>query len=109
MIILSIEKDLKGEGEAALRERLDQLVRQGHLQILIDLRHVPHVDSSELGRLIRAHISVRQAGGRVRLCNLSDRVMDRVFRSSRAIHEGNGRDSRSAATRISSRIVFGNF
>lgn len=75
VIILSIEKELRGEGEAALRERLDQLVRQGHLQILIDLRHVPHVDSSELGRLIRAHISVRQAGGRVRLCNLSDKVM----------------------------------
>ncbi len=75
VIILSVEKELKGEGEAALRERLDALVRQGHLQILINLRDVPHVDSTELGRIIRSHISVRQAGGRVRLCNLTDRVM----------------------------------
>ena len=75
VIILSLEKELKGEGEAALRARLEELVRQGHLQILVDLRHVPHMDSTEVGRLIRSHISVRQAGGRVRLCNLSERVM----------------------------------
>lgn len=74
VIILSVEKELKGEGESTLRERLDELVRQGHLQILVDLQHVPYMDSTELGRLIRSHISVRQAGGRVRLCNLSERV-----------------------------------
>jgi anti-sigma B factor antagonist len=75
VIILSLEKELKGEGEATLRERLDQLVRQGHLQILIDLRQDPHMDSTEIGRLIRSHLSVRRAGGRVRICNLSERVM----------------------------------
>ncbi len=75
VVVLSVEKELKGPVEAALRERLDGLVRQGHLQILIDLRSVPHVDSTEIGRLIRAHISVRQAGGRVRLCNLSEKIM----------------------------------
>jgi anti-sigma B factor antagonist len=75
VIVLSVEKELKGEGESALRERLDGLVREGQLQILIDLRDVPYMDSTELGRLIRAHLSVRRAGGRVRLCNLSDKVM----------------------------------
>jgi anti-sigma B factor antagonist len=76
VIVLSIEKELKGEGESTLRERLDELVRQGHLQILVDLQHVPHLDSTEIGRLIRSHISVRHAGGRVRLCNLSERVIN---------------------------------
>ncbi len=75
VIILSVEKTLKGEGENALRQRLDALVRQGCLQILIDLKNLPYVDSTDLGRLIRSHLSVRQAGGRVRLCNLSERVM----------------------------------
>ena len=75
VIVLSLEKALRGAVESALRERLEELVRDGRLQILIDLRDVPHVDSTELGRLIRAHLSVRRAGGRVRLCNLSDRVM----------------------------------
>lgn len=75
VIILSFSKALKGEGEAALKHRLDQLVREGHLRILMDLKDVPYVDSTELGRLIRCHLSVRRAGGRVRLCNLSDKVL----------------------------------
>src|SRR5438093_13663288 len=74
VVILSLERGLKGLGEAALKERLDELVRVGHTQILIDLGGLPNVPSTELGRLIRCHLSVRQAGGRVRLCNLSEKV-----------------------------------
>jgi anti-anti-sigma factor len=74
VVILSVQRSLKGEVEAALKERIEALVRAGQMEILIDLRAMPFVDSSELGRLIRAHIAVRQAGGRVRLCNLSGRV-----------------------------------
>ena len=36
------------------------------------------MDSIELGRLIRCHLSVRQAGGCVRLCNLSEKVRMRM-------------------------------
>src|SRR5207237_733452 len=66
VVILSLERGLKGLGEAALKERLDELVRAGHTQILIDLGGLPNEPSTELGRLIRCHLSVRQAGGRVR-------------------------------------------
>jgi anti-anti-sigma factor len=74
VVVLSVTKGLKGEGEEALKRALDDLVRRGHLLVLIDLNGVPYLDSSDLGRLIRCHISIRQAGGRVRLCNLSERV-----------------------------------
>ncbi len=74
IVVLYVEKRLHGEGEVTLRERLDALVRRGTSDVLVNLQNLPYVDSSELGRLIRAHISVRQAGGRVRLCNLSERV-----------------------------------
>ncbi len=75
VIVLSVNHALKGTGEISLKERIDALVAEGRLQILIDMQGVPYVDSSELGRLIRAHLSVRKAGGRVRLCNVSDRVL----------------------------------
>jgi anti-sigma B factor antagonist len=75
VVVLSVGVALKGTGEISLKERIDELVNEGRLQILIDMRDVPYVDSSELGRLIRAHISVRKAGGRVRLCNVPDRVL----------------------------------
>lgn len=72
--ILTVERVLKGTLESLLKERIDALVREGRLQIVIDLKKVPYLDSTEIGRIIRAHLSVRQAGGRVRLCNLSDKV-----------------------------------
>ena len=74
VIILTVCRGLKGAGEATLRERLDSLVAEGHLRIVIDMKNTPFMDSAEIGRLIRCHLSVRQAGGRVRLCNLSDRL-----------------------------------
>ena len=75
VIVLAVDGALKGTREISLRERIDELVLEGRLQILIDMRDVPFVDSSELGRLIRAHLSVRKAGGRVRLCNVPERVL----------------------------------
>lgn len=82
VVVLSIEHTLKGEGEASLKVLLDRLVLEGQLQIIVDLEKVPYIDSTELGRLIRCHISVRQAGGRVRLCNLSEKAMS-VMRLTR--------------------------
>ena len=73
--ILTVERGLKGKLEKLLKERVDELVLEGSLQIIVNLKQVPYIDSSDIGRLIRSHLSVRQAGGRVRLCNLSDRVL----------------------------------
>ncbi len=75
VIIICPERGLKGETEYLLKERIDTLVREGRLEILIDMKHMPRIDSSELGRLIRSHISARHAGGKVRLCGISDKVM----------------------------------
>lgn len=72
--IISPKGSLKGSRENILRDRFDELVRQGCDQVLIDLGFMPYMDSAELGRLIRCHLSVRRAGGRVRVCNLSEKV-----------------------------------
>jgi anti-sigma B factor antagonist len=74
VVVIALQRGLKGGVESALKDHIETLVRQGYRQILIDLEQLPYVDSTELGRLIRSHIAVRQAGGRVRLCNLSDRM-----------------------------------
>jgi anti-sigma B factor antagonist len=72
--ILAIERELLEPGECPLRDRIDALVDRDCLHILVDLRLVPDLDSSDIGRLIRAHHSVRRAGGRVRLYNVGSRV-----------------------------------
>jgi anti-sigma B factor antagonist len=74
VVIVSVSKGLKGPGEEALKQRLDTLVGQGFLRILVDLGEVPYLDSTDLGRLMRCHIAVRRAGGRVRLFNASDKI-----------------------------------
>ncbi len=76
VVILSLQRSLKGAGEITLRERIDALVAAGRRQIIVDLKHIPYMDSTEVGRLIRAHLAVRRAGGRVRVCNVSPRVME---------------------------------
>lgn len=73
--ILTVERGLKGALESLLKDRIDELVQAGRLQIVVDLKQVPYLDSSDIGRIIRAHLSVRRAGGRVRLCNLAERVL----------------------------------
>ncbi len=73
--ILTVDQMLKGQLETNLRERIDELVNAGRLHIVVNLGRVPYLDSSEIGRLIRSHLSVRQAGGRVRICNVSPKMM----------------------------------
>jgi anti-sigma B factor antagonist len=74
--ILTVERKVKGALEARLKDRIDELVRAGRLQIVVDLKEVPYFDSSDIGRIIRAHLSARRAGARVRLCSLSERIME---------------------------------
>ncbi len=75
VIILTVKSGLKGALEALLKIRVDGRVASGFLQIVVDLKHVPYIDSQDIGRIIRAHLPVRKAGGRARLCNLLDKVL----------------------------------
>jgi anti-sigma B factor antagonist len=72
--VLSIGRDLMPPDECPLRDRIDVLVELGRFDVLIDLRHCLDMDSSDIGRLIRAHHSMRKAGGLVRLCNVGSNV-----------------------------------
>jgi anti-anti-sigma factor len=80
--ILTVERELRGTLESHLKDRIDRLVSEGCLHIVIDLKKIAYMDSSDIGRIIRAHLSARRAGARVRLCNLSERVMS-VMKISR--------------------------
>lgn len=73
--VLTVERGLRGALATVLKDRIDELVGEGRLYIVVNLKQVPQIDSRDIGRIIRAHLSVRQAGGRVRLCHLSERVL----------------------------------
>lgn len=70
--------DLQGrlvfdEGDAELRDRINELLTQGRRKIVVNLRDVTYIDSCGLGALIAKYVSVRQQGGNVKLLHLSSR------------------------------------
>lgn len=66
------------DGDALLRERVNDLVARGRLKIVVNLRDVTYIDSCGLGILIAKLVSVRNKGGDLKLLNLSPRS-HRVF------------------------------
>ena len=65
-----------GEGGVVLRNTVKELLADGHKQILLNLANVSYIDSSGLGELVCAFTSVRNAGGDIKLLNLTKNVHD---------------------------------
>jgi anti-sigma B factor antagonist len=75
IVILDLEGNIRlGDGSAELHEALRLLVEKGNRKILINLADVSHIDSSGLGELVSAYTTLRNAGGELKLLNLSNRV-----------------------------------
>ena len=68
--------DLKGRlvlgpNDVALRQRLQGLCDEGHLNVGLNLKHVSEMDTTALGTLVYYAMKFREAGGRLVLFNLS--------------------------------------
>jgi len=62
------------EGSALLRKTVKALAQQGSLRIVLNLGGVTGMDSTGIGELISAYTSVRNAGGELKLLNVSREV-----------------------------------
>ncbi len=62
-----------GEESAALREFIKNLLGD-HKRIVINLGDVNYIDSGGLGTLVGLYTSARNAGGTIKLANLTKRV-----------------------------------
>lgn len=65
-----------GEGSVVLRDTVKDLSTQGNKKILLNLGNVTYIDSSGIGELVSAFTSVRNAGGDLKLLNLTKKVHD---------------------------------
>ena len=63
-----------GDGSVVLREIVRELLDQGSRKIVLSLGDVNYIDSSGIGELVKTHTTTRNAGGQLRLANLSPRV-----------------------------------
>ncbi len=65
-----------GEGNVVLREIVRDLAEKGKKAIVLNLGEVQYIDSSGIGELVKAHTTIRNQGGQLKLTNLSKRVRD---------------------------------
>ena len=65
-----------GEGGMALREEVRKLLAAGSKKIVLNLAEVNYIDSSGLGELVSAYTAVKNAGGELKLLNLTSKVRD---------------------------------
>ena len=64
------------EGSAVLRDTVKELSANGSRNILLNLGEITKVDTSGVGELVTAFTSMRNAGGELKLFNLSRPVHD---------------------------------
>jgi anti-sigma B factor antagonist len=59
-----------------LRDAVRGLVAQGNKKIILNLAKVDYIDSSGVGELVGSFTTVRNAGGELKLLNLTQKVHD---------------------------------
>jgi anti-sigma B factor antagonist len=59
-----------------LRESVVAAVQSGARHVLLDLSGVHYIDSTRLGEIISAHVTVTRRGGRLRLVATPDRITE---------------------------------
>jgi anti-sigma B factor antagonist len=65
-----------GEGASTFRDTLRDLASAGKKKLLLNLAEVSYIDSSGIGEMVSGFTTVTNAGGQVKLLNLTKRVKD---------------------------------
>jgi anti-sigma B factor antagonist len=65
-----------GEGSIILRDSVRDVLAKGSKKILLNLAQISYIDSSGIGEMVSAFTSVKNAGGELKLLNLTQKVHD---------------------------------
>lgn len=65
-----------GGGSGDFRDSIRKLMADGKDKILINLAEVSYIDSSGLGELVAAYVSITNARGQVKLENMQNKIQD---------------------------------
>jgi len=72
-VILEPRGELTADTEADLQEAVRRQFAAGRMNLILDLAHVPHIDSCGLGRIVQAYVSAQHKGGGLKLMNVTGR------------------------------------
>ncbi|NOY23160.1 MAG: STAS domain-containing protein [Acidobacteria bacterium] len=65
-----------GSGDAMLRKRIEDMIKSGHRQIILNMARVSYLDSSGTGELVSCLIKTRRENGQLKLLNISQKIQD---------------------------------
>ena len=68
-----------GDETGKLRETVRKLISDGKKKIVLNLAQVDYIDSSGVGELVSSFTAVRNAGGELKLLNLTKKVHDVLY------------------------------
>jgi anti-sigma B factor antagonist len=69
-------KIMLGEGSVTIRDAVRDVLATGKNKILLNLGDVNYIDSSGIGELVSALTAVKNAGGELKLLQLTKKVKD---------------------------------
>ena len=62
------------DGADEFREVARELIRNGRVRLVLNMKNVPYIDSTALGEIIRTYTSVTRHNGSLKLLNVSSHV-----------------------------------
>jgi anti-sigma B factor antagonist len=65
-----------GQDDAALRQAVRLAFDTGARSVILNMEHVPAVDSSGVAALASGHMTAVNRGGQLKLCNLTRKLKD---------------------------------
>jgi len=68
-----------GDETGQLRDTIHQLIAADKKKIIVNLANVDYIDSSGVGELVSSFITVRNAGGELKLLSLTKKVRDTLW------------------------------
>ena len=68
-----------GDEIGDLRDAIHNLIADGKKKIILNLAGVEYIDSSGVGELVSSYTTVRNAGGELKLLNLTQKVQDVLY------------------------------
>jgi anti-sigma B factor antagonist len=71
--ILDLQGRLVLDETEFFRRRIEELIRENRLQVILNLKGVTYIDSAGIGMMVGKYLSVRRLGGDVKLMHLSAR------------------------------------
>jgi anti-anti-sigma factor len=77
MTIIDVHGPLaSGQEDAALRKAIRAAFEGGATTVILNMAGVPSIDSSGVAALASGHMTAANRGGRMKLCNLTQKLKD---------------------------------